>query len=54
MRKAVFGFAVAVVFTLAGVARAQGPWAPPFHNFQPHSLVVTRSVYAGTAEYRYR
>jgi len=48
MRKAVFGFAVAVVFTLAEVARAQGP--PPFNKFQPNSLVVTRSVYEGTAD----
>jgi hypothetical protein len=52
MRKAVFGFAIAIVFTLAGAAIAQGPppWSPPFHEFQPDSLVVTRSVYAGTAD----
>ena len=35
MRKAVFGFAVAVVFTLAGGARAEDPWS--FHQFQPDS-----------------
>ena len=55
MRKAVFGFALAVFFALAGVAAGQGPPPPPpppppFHNFAPNSLVLTRSVYEGTAD----
>ncbi len=54
MRKAVFGMVLGVVCALAGGARAQDPQQsphnPPFHNFRPDTLVVTRSVYEGTAD----
>jgi hypothetical protein len=56
-RAAASAFALAVIVAIAGVARA-GNWPnnppptprPPLPSFHPNSLVVTRSVYEGTAD----